>query len=123
MNPPKPTKDDLSETIDALTDENLRLRGIIARNAQQRLSDKEAFVPADDIKASLAILYEEQRRSSSNHELAEREETPAPCKSVAELVAESLAKMKQFQSRRAVENENHEKPTDREVERNSRTAR
>lgn len=47
-------------TLEHLRADNHRLRGIIARNALQRLRGKDAtelYVTAEDIKESLEILY------------------------------------------------------------------
>lgn len=50
-----------------LREQSRKLRGIVARNALQRLAGEEAkqmFVTAEDIKDSLDVLYEWQQQTA-----------------------------------------------------------
>lgn len=57
-----PTVYDMAGLCKELERENAKMRGIIARNAKQRLNDDAMHITPQDIKDSLEILYAEQEK-------------------------------------------------------------
>jgi hypothetical protein len=76
-----PSPNDESPMLAELRAENKLLRGIIARNAMQRLREDDAdaiYVTAEDIRISVDILHQWQAEQAAEANQAQLPMDPAP---------------------------------------------